>query len=97
MEFEGDAIIALCSKSYFARTDDPKHCKTSAKGVNKRQNELKWEMYERALKGEEVIVENTGQGGLRTYTQRKMGMTGKYEKGRLLPDGIHSRPWDTLI
>ena len=49
LEKEGTRAIALCSKCYFVKDEASGQAKMSSKGVNKKQNELRWERYERAL------------------------------------------------
>ena len=48
-EFRGDRMIAFCSKCYIAM-GPMGLAKTSAKGVNKRQNQLVWDQYFKALR-----------------------------------------------
>ena len=51
LEKEGTRAIALCSKCYFVEDEADGQAKMSAKGVNKKQNELRWVRYERTLEG----------------------------------------------
>ena len=70
--------------------------KVSSKGVNKRQNQLRWERYEQALEGRRDMATNRGfrmhNGAMYTYAQRKLGLSAYYDKRWLLPDGIHTEP-----
>ena len=51
LEKQGTRAIALCSKCYYVEDESGGQAKMSSKGVNKRQNELRWARYERALEG----------------------------------------------
>ena len=70
--------------------------KVSSKGVNKHQNQLRWERYEQALEGRRDMATNRGfrmhNGAMYTYEQRKLGLSAYYDKRWLLPDGIHTEP-----
>ena len=51
-EFQGKRMIALTSKCYFADSGGDEGIKKfSCKGVNRRQNEMNWERYRKALFG----------------------------------------------
>ena len=69
---------------------------TLCRGVNKRQNELQWERYERALEGSRDMATNRGfrmqNGSMYTYEQRKLGLSAYYNKRFVLEDGIHTKP-----
>ena len=95
-EFKGYKMIALCSKCYIAMGSTTK---TSAKGVNKRQNQLVWDQYFKALNSEEdEEVTNVGirkgADGMITYAQKKKGLSGYYDKRLVWPDLIHTSPID---
>ena len=47
LEKQGTRAIALCSKCYYVEDEAGGQANMSSKGVNKRQNELRWERYER--------------------------------------------------
>ena len=73
--------------------------KTSSKGVNKRQNQLVWDQYYRALNLEEdEEVTNVGirkgADGMITYAQKKNRLSGYYDKRFVWPDLIHTSPID---
>ena len=78
------------------RTRPPARRKVSSKGVNKRQNEMRRERFERALAGDRDVVVNQGfrmrDGAMYTYEQRKLGLSAYYDKRWVLPDGIHTEP-----
>ena len=93
-------------RAWFVQTREAGHPRTrpagggkakmSSKGVNKRQNELRWERYERALEGSRDMATNRGfrmqNGAMYTYEQRKLGLSAYYDKRFVLEDGIHTRP-----
>ena len=96
LEKQGARAIALCSKCYYVEGEVAGQAKVSSKGVNKRQNQLRWERYERALEGRRDLATNRGfrmhNGAMYTYEQRKLGLSAYYDKRWLLPDGIHTEP-----
>ena len=93
---QGTQAIALCSKCYYVEDETGGQAKMSSKGVNKRQNELRWERYERALEGSRDMATNRGfrmrNGSMYTYEQRKLGFSAYYDKRWVLEDGIHREP-----
>ena len=96
LEKEGTHAIALCSKCYHIKDQATGQAKVSSKGVNKRQNEMRRERFERALAGDRDVVVNRGfrmrDGAMYTYEQRKLGLSAYYDKRWVLPDGIHTEP-----
>ena len=96
LEKEGTHAIALCSKCYHIKDQATGQAKVSSKGVNKRQNEMRAERFERALAGDRDVVVNRGfrmrDGSMYTYEQRKLGLSAYYDKRWVLPDGIHTEP-----
>ena len=96
LEKQGTRAIALCSKCYYVEDEASGQAKVSSKGVNKRQNELRWERYDRALEGSRDMATNRGfrmhNGAMYTYEQRKLGLSAYYDKRWVLPDGIHTEP-----
>ena len=96
LEKQGTRAIALCSKCYYVEDETGGQAKMSSKGVNKRQNELRWERYERALEGSRDMATNRGfrmqNGAMYTYGQRKLGLSAYYDKRWVLEDGIHTEP-----
>ena len=96
LEKEGTRAIALCSKCYHIKDQATGQAKVSSKGVNKRQNEMRAERFERALAGDRDVVVNRGfrmrDGAMYTYEQRKLGLSAYYDKRWVLPDGIHTEP-----
>ena len=96
LEKEATSGIALCSKCYHMEDQATGQAKVSSKGVNKRQNEMRRERFERALAGDRDVVVNRGfrmrDGAMYTYEQRKLGLSAYYDKRWVLPDGIHTEP-----
>ena len=96
LEKQGTRAIALCSKCYYVEDEAAGQAKVSSKGVNKRQNELRWSRYERALEGSRDMATNRGfrmhNGAMYTYEQRKLGLSSYYDKRWVLEDGIHTEP-----
>ena len=96
LEKEATSGIALCSKCYHMEDQATGKAKVSSKGVNKRQNEMRRERFERALAGNRDVVVNRGfrmrDGSMYTYEQRKLGLSAYYDKRWVLPDGIHTEP-----
>ena len=93
LEWSGDGIIGLCSKTYFCfGGDEDKH---SCKGIQKR-NQLTKEHYLKVLKSKQ-----SGSGinrGFRTVDQRvftyeqvRTGLSYFYPKRQVLRDGCSTR------
>ena len=98
-EFEGERMIALCSKCYYAEHHTDKNevkNKLSSKGMSKRQNEINWNRFKSALEGSKDMATNRGfrmrDGNMVTYEQQKLGLSAYYDKRWVLPDGIHTEP-----
>ena len=105
-EFEGERMIALCSKCYYAehltttsknnQEVEVKKKKLSSKGMSKRQNEINWQRFKAALNGNKDMATNRGfrmrDGNMITYEQEKLGLSAYYDKRWVLPDGIHTEP-----
>ena len=88
-------MIALCSKCYYVDTEGGKS-KFSTKGMNQRQNAIRWERFKAALQGHQDMATNKGfrmrEGRMVTYVQQKLGLSAFYDKRWVLPDGIHTEP-----
>ena len=94
-EFRGKRMIALTSKCYFADNGrDEGVKKFSCKGVSRRQNEMNWERYRKALFGSLDKVTNIGfrkrDNHIVTYEQSKLGLSAYYDKRIVHEDGIHT-------
>ena len=89
-------MIALSSKCYFGEEHDCKKNKLSTKGVSKKQNEITWQRFKKALEGSKDIATNRGfrmrDGQMVTYEQQKLGLSAYYDKRWVLEDGIHTEP-----
>ena len=95
-EFEGERMIALCSKCYYTEDGEAKKKKLSSKGMSKKQNEINWQRFKAALNGNKDMATNRGfrmrDGNMVTYEQEKLGLSAYYDKRWVLPDGIHTEP-----
>ena len=100
-EFQGKRMIALTSKCYFADSGaGASHNggegvkKFSCKGVSRRQNEMNWERYRKALFGSLDKARNIGfskrDNHIVTYEQSKLGLSAYYDKRIVHEDGIHT-------
>ena len=93
-EFVGFRGVFLTAKCYFV--EGKNDTKYSCKGMSKKQNEMTWERYMAALRGELDVGKNTGfrvhDQGMVTYEQNKLGLSAYYDKRCVLRDGIHTRP-----
>ena len=94
VEWEGDGIVSLCSKTYYCFGDKPK-CTT--KGLNKRQNSLDKEAFLEVLNTQKTGGGfNTGfrfhENKMRTYTQRRDALSYFYPKRKVLEDGVSTTP-----
>ena len=93
-EFKGKRMIALTSKCYFADNGKESIPKFSCKGVSRRQNEMNWERYKKALFGSLDKVTNIGfrkkENQIVTYEQSKLGLSAYYDKRIVHEDGIHT-------
>ena len=96
LECEGSRMIALCSKCYFVDESEGKKKKFSTKGVSKKQNEITWQRFKKALEGSKDIATNRGfrmrDGQMVTYEQQKLRLSAYYDKRWVLEDGIHTEP-----
>ena len=70
----------------------------SSKGVSKKTNALTFELYKRTLDTNEPL-ESVNHGfrlssdlHVVTYTQRKCGLSARYTKRQVLPDGVTTAP-----
>ena len=92
-EFKGKRMIALTSKCYYA-DNGGSNKKFSCKGVSRRQNEMNWERYRKALFGSLDKARNIGfrkrDNHIVTYEQSKLGLSAYYDKRIAHEDGIHT-------
>ena len=103
VEFKGDKVIGLCSKSYctesFATDTTPGQVKFSMKGVSKGQFKNPMSHYERVLMSmENFRACNSGirskDQTMATYKQYKNALTYFYPKRKVLEDGRSTVPLD---
>ena len=103
VEFEGDKIISLCSKSYctelFGTENSPGQVKFSMKGVNKDQFKNPMPHYEHVLTTKQNFRAcNSGihakDQSMVTYKQNKNALTYFYPKRKVLDDGRSTVPLD---
>ena len=95
VEYQGDGIIALCSKTYYCFGGDTD--KLSCKGLNKKLNKLCKEQFL------DVLVSKESGGGknigfrtdgrtIYTYEQERKSLSYLYIKREVLADGVTTRP-----
>lgn len=94
VEWEGDGIVALNSKMYYCFGTKEKD-KFSCKGINKRHNDVKKDLYLEVLQTKRPHSgENKGfrvkDNQVYTYSQLKTGFTYFYPKRKVLQDGIQT-------
>ena len=94
-EFQEKRMIALTSKCYYADSGGDEGIKKfSCKGVSRRQNEMNWERYRKALSGSLDKARNIGfrkrYNHIVTYEQSKLGLSAYYDKRIVHEDGIHT-------
>ena len=95
IEYEGDGMICLCSKSYITWNKN-KH-KSSCKGAQKCSNTYAQAHYFKCLMNEEnQSAINKGfrikDKEMMTYVQKKIGLTPVYNKGVVLDNKINITP-----
>jgi hypothetical protein len=100
LEFEGDQMIALCSKSYIVSSQERGQSKHSSKGLSHRQNKLIFQNYldtllsKKPLQGRNIGFRLDPAHQLCTYQQTKRGLVYFYPKRKVLQDGISTVPLD---
>ena len=98
LEWEGDGIIGLCSKTYYCFGDDAGD-KYSSKGIQQRRNDLTKERYLAVL---ETQISGSGvnrgfrvrENRIATYEQARAGLSYFYPKRKVLSDGRCTEPLD---
>lgn len=94
VEWEGEGIIGLCSKTYYCYGNVDK---CSSKGLSKRQNNLKKERYLKVL-NERKAGRGINEGfqvkhnKIFTYKQERAGLSYFYSKRIVLDDGVSTLP-----
>lgn len=98
LEYEGDEMISLCSKTYVVSGDNG-HVKFSCKGVNSSSVTAPLPMYINVLQNQ-ATYEPVNRGFrvkdnmILTYEQTRNALSYFYCKRRVLEDGIHTAPLD---
>jgi hypothetical protein len=97
VEFEGDGMVALNSKTYCCWGE--KESKVSSKGVSKKLNNFDANVYKKVLfEQTSVSGENRGfvikQHEVYTYHQLRTGLSAFYCKRKVLEDGVTTVPLD---
>jgi hypothetical protein len=95
LEFKGEKILSLCSKSYICV--DGSQSKMAHKGVNGNQNDLRFNHYEHVLDScSRIATINRGMRvwgkKVNTYQQAKVGLTCIYVKRQVQSDGVSTLP-----
>lgn len=97
LEYTGDGIVALCSKTYYCFGTEGN--KLSCKGINKRQNTLTKETYLGVLEqrksgsGMNVGFKTDGKD-MFTYSQVRDSLSYLYIKRQVGKDGVSTTPLD---
>ena len=100
LEFSGNEMIALCSKTYIINNDEKS--KFSCKGINKRNVTNVKDIYKDVLETQEpYTAKNVGfkmrDNSVFTYSMLRNGFTYFYCKREVLEDGIHTMPLDITL
>ena len=101
-EFEGDVMVALCSKMYCIENKQHNKSKFSCKGINKKQMEHPIDMYKHVLDTHKTETGvNKGirlhNNTLQSYTQTKASFTYFYPKRKVLEDGNNTTYLDITL
>ena len=101
IEAEGNAMIALCSKTYVLKQSEDKS-KFSSKGINKNALQTPFRMFKKVLEsGQPHSSINQGfrpsHGTIFTYEQKRAGISYFYCKREVLGDGIHTKPLNITL
>ena len=97
VEYQGEGIIALCSKTYFCFGGEKD--KISCKGLNKQLNKLKKENNLDVLQTKKVgggINRGFRTDGkfMHTYQQERKSLSYLYIKRKVMEDGVSTMPLD---
>lgn len=96
LEFDGDSMIGLCSKTYaIVKSDEGKEeVKFSSKGISKRSIQNPMETYKKVLDTRNGEGLNRGfllkDNKIFSYNQTRNGITYFYCKRKVLEDGVHT-------
>ena len=97
VEWSGDGFVGLNSKTYCCWGSEGR--KISCKGISKKDNDIKKDVYLRVLKsGKSEEAENRGfrllGNRMMTYSQFKTGFSYFYPKRKVEEDGVSTKPLD---
>ena len=102
LEYEGNGIVALCSKMYCVKSDSS--VKFSCKGISKKDIDKNnvYDLYLNVLKSKKIESGvNTGirliNNQMATYQQTCAGFTYFYYKRKVLDDGVSTLPLDMCL
>ena len=102
LEYEGNGIVALCSKMYCVKSDSS--VKFSCKGISKKHVDKStvYDLYLNVLKSKKIESGvNTGirliNNQMTTYQQTRAGFTYFYYKRKVLDDGVSTMPLDMCL
>ena len=99
IEYQGDAIISLCSKTYCIENWEENKAKFSSKGISKRGFSNPMNIYREVLTSK-IPASGTNKGfrakdnGIYTYEQVRSGFSYLYCKRLVADDGISTRALD---
>lgn len=100
IEFEGDEMISLCSKTYLIKKGEV--CKFSSKGVNKQYVKNPLNIFRSVLQDKQSRGSvNAGfrlqNNSICTYSQEKLAFPYLYCKRQICADGVHTIPLDITL
>ena len=95
VEYQGDGIIALCSKTYYCFGGEKD--KLSCKGLNKKTNQLNKDIYLNVLASKKPAGGvnrgfRTDGRTIHTYQQQRKSLSYLYIKRQVQEDGISTNP-----
>ena len=101
LEFQGDGMVALCSKTYYCKgSPGGQENKFSCKGLQKNSNTVTYEQYKRVLQtgraegGENRGIRSAPDGSVYTYKQARKALSYVYGKRKVAADGVTTEPLD---
>jgi G:T-mismatch repair DNA endonuclease (very short patch repair protein) len=102
LEYSGDQVVALCSKTYSVKCNETGNTKFSSKGCNKsRLNNVHDIMVNVLKEKKDVNVVNRGfrvrNNTVYSYVQEKKGLCYFYCKRKVLDDGVTTVPLNVTL
>ena len=98
LEFQGERMVALCSKSYVICSEN--QTKRSSKGLSQKQNHLGFQNYldtlltKESCGGKHIGFRLDSHHQISTYQQSKQGLAFFYPKRKVLDEGISTILFD---